>query len=59
MSSNKPNAKKKTSRAKALKALQLESEKNLREQIDRLLAKPMRERTHFLRKRTGFSGSAL
>jgi hypothetical protein len=59
MSSSRPSAKKKTSRAEALEALKLESERNLREQIDRLLAKPMQARTHFLRKRTGFSGSAL
>jgi hypothetical protein len=44
MSSSKPSAKKKASRAVALEALKLESEKNLREQIDRLLAKPMQER---------------
>ncbi len=59
MSSNKPFAKKKTSRAEALEQLKLESEKNLREQIARLLAKPMQERTHFLRKRLGFRASAL
>jgi hypothetical protein len=59
MSSSKPSAKKKASRAVALEALKLESEKNLREQIDRLLAKPMQERTHFLRKRIGFRASAL
>jgi hypothetical protein len=59
MSSNKPSAKKKTSRAETLEALKLESEKNLREQIDRQLAKPIQERTHFLRKRIGFSGSAI
>jgi hypothetical protein len=59
MSSNKPSAKKKTSRAEALEALKLESEKNLREQIDRLLAKPMNERTHFLRKRIGFRASSV
>ena len=59
MSSSKPSAKKKTSRAEALEALKLESEKNLREQIERLLEKSMNERTHFLRKRIGLRGSAL
>jgi hypothetical protein len=59
MSSSKPSAKKKTSRAEALEALKLESERNLRQQIDRLLAKPMHERTHFLRKRIGFHASTI
>lgn len=59
MSSSKPSAKNKTTRAEALDALRLESEKNLREQIDRLLAKPMQDRTHFLRQRVGLSGSAI
>ncbi len=59
MSSSKPSAKKNTSRAEALEALRLESERNLREHIDRLLAKPMQERTHFLRKRIGFRASAI
>jgi hypothetical protein len=40
-------------------ALQRESERALREQIRRLLAKPIHERTHFLRVRLDTGGSAL
>jgi hypothetical protein len=40
-------------------ALRRESERALREQIRRLLAKPMHERTHFLRVRLPGGGSAL
>jgi hypothetical protein len=42
-----------------LEALRRESELDLREQIRRLLAKPMSERTHFLRARLPGGGSAL
>jgi hypothetical protein len=46
-------------RAKKLAALKKESERALREQIRRLLAKPMNKRTHFLRVRLPSGGSAL
>ena len=59
--------KKKTKREAALDALKAESERDLTEQIHRLLAKPMNERTNFLRVRLpvfingkpGPGGSAL
>jgi hypothetical protein len=54
MSLKKPSAKQ-----KQLDALKAESERNLLDQIRRQLAKPMNERTHFLRKRVGLRGSAL
>ena len=54
MSSKKPSAKQ-----KQLNALTAESERNLIDQIRRNLARPMNERTHFLRKRVGLRGSAL
>ena len=57
--SNKRSAKKKTTRAEALEALKRESELALEDQIRRLLAKPMSERTHFLRKRVGIGSTAL
>ena len=41
------------------KALQLESERALVEQIRRHLALPMEKRTNFLRKRIGFQASCL
>jgi hypothetical protein len=59
MSSNKRSGKKKTGKAAALEALKRESELALEDQIRRLLAKPMNERTHFLRKRIGIGASAL
>lgn len=43
----------------ALDALRRESERELRDLIERLLAKPMHERTHFLRRRLPGGGSAL
>ena len=49
---------KKTRTAK-LEALKRESDRALGEQIRRLLAKPLNERTHFLRARVGFRASAL
>jgi hypothetical protein len=42
-----------------LDALRRESERDLREQILRLLEQPMSERTHFLRVRLPGGGSAL
>jgi hypothetical protein len=47
------------SRAKARAARRRESERALREQIRRLLARPMSERTHFLRVRLPEGGSTL
>jgi hypothetical protein len=46
-------------RADRLAALRRESEAVLRDQIRRLLARPMAERTHFLRVRLPGGGSAL
>gem|GEM_PF-1131516 len=46
-------------RAAELTALERESARAMREQIRRLLAKPMAERTHFLRVRLPGGGSAL
>jgi hypothetical protein len=46
-------------RRAALRALRAESELHLREQIRRLLALPMEERTHFLRVRLPGGGTAL
>jgi len=47
------------SREDRLKALKAETERAEIEQIRRLLALPMNKRTHFLRRKTGFVGSAL
>jgi hypothetical protein len=46
-------------RAKSLRALKKENERAVVEQIRRLLALPMNERTKFLRVRLPFGGSAL
>lgn len=46
-------------RGAKLAALKKESDAALREQIRRLLKKPMAERTHFLRVRLPGGGSAL
>ena len=51
--------KKRISRQKKLAALKAESDRELTDMIRRLLDKPMNQRTHFLRKRIGFRGSAL
>jgi hypothetical protein len=42
-----------------LESLRRESDHELRDMIARLLAKPMHERTHFLRRRLPGGGSAL
>ena len=62
MSSNKPSPTKKAprpTRAEVLAALKRQSELDLDDQIRRLQAKPMNERTHFLRRRIGLRGSAI
>jgi hypothetical protein len=51
--------KKRITRKEKLAALKAESDLALRDMIRRLLAKPMNERTHFLRKRIRYGGSAL
>ena len=50
---------KKPSRKQVLAALRAESDQALIDMIRRLLAKPLNERTHFLRKRIGYRASAL
>jgi hypothetical protein len=55
----KKSSSKKTTRAQVLEALKRQSELDLEDQIRRLLAKPMSERTHFLRKKVGLLGSTL
>ena len=42
-----------------MEALKRQSELDLEDQIRRLMAKPMHERTHFLRKKVGLTGSAI
>ena len=50
---------KRPGRAAKLAALKRESDRALVEMIRRQLALPMEKRTHFLRKRVSFRGSAL
>ena len=49
----------KPSREETLQALKADSELDLQDQIRRLLAKPPGERTHFLRRKIGITGSCL
>lgn len=51
--------KKRPTRKQQLAALKAESERELVSMIRRNLAKPMAERTHFLRKRVGICSSCL
>lgn len=51
--------KKRATRKQELEALEAESDRALIDMIRRLQAKPMNQRTHFLRKRVGLKGSAL
>lgn len=51
--------KKRVTRKQKLEALKAESDRALTDMIRRLMDKPMNQRTHFLRKRIGFRGSAL
>jgi hypothetical protein len=51
--------KKRPTRKQKLAALKRESDREVVDMIRRLLAKPMNERTHFLRKRLPGGGSAL
>lgn len=51
--------KKKATRAEKLAALKMESELALIDTIRRLQAKPMNQRTHFLRKKISYAGSCL
>jgi hypothetical protein len=59
MPSKELSAEKKATRFEALEALKRESELALEDQIRRLLAKPMSERTHFLRRRIGIASTSL
>lgn len=53
------SSKKLSAKQKQLNALKAESERNLIDQIRRNLARPVGERTNFLRKRINLRGSAL
>jgi len=59
MSWREPPVSRKPGRARRLERLKAETERAELEQIRRLLDLPMERRTHFLRRRTGFTGSAL
>jgi hypothetical protein len=55
-----PDVRKKSDeRRRKLRALRRATESEIEEMIARLLAKPMDERTHFLRRRLPGGGSAL
>jgi hypothetical protein len=56
---SKRAAPKRATRQQKLAALKKESDRALVAMIHRLLDKPIQERTHFLRKRTGIRASAL
>jgi hypothetical protein len=51
--------KKRVTRKQKLAALKKESDRALIDTIRRLMDKPIEQRTHFLRKRIGFTGSCL
>jgi hypothetical protein len=51
--------KKRVARKQQLAALKAESDRALLDMIRRLMDKPMNQRTHFLRKRVTFTGTAL
>jgi len=55
----KPKQRKRRNRAAELASLKREADLAVRDQIRRLLAKPMAQRTHFLRVRLPGGGSAL
>jgi len=57
--SRKKAGRRKPSRKQQLAALRVENERALIDTIRRLLAKPMEERTHFLRKKISYRGSCL
>ena len=51
--------KKRVTRKQKLAALRAENDRAVIEMIRRLLAKPIEQRTHFLRKRISYGASAL
>jgi hypothetical protein len=51
--------KRRSARKARLDALKRESERNLQDQIRRLLDLPPERRTHFLRKKIGYRASCL